>query len=236
MTTRRYPPSEVASDTLSRNSKMRMRLPAHVWATLSCGLEAESCEVEQFFWWRNRIEGVRVRQRWREYDGSYRLNQTNLDDAHRAWQEYVMRRTVWIRRDGQWHGEVVWEAYNREEECVMDTILEVNRRWRDMGDVRQYPTVPSPGGNVPQEVLLCMLKEFNWVCVFVHSGVAHLIKSCRRDRCQCSPLHVGPLVHGLRFAYRGYIATFLSAIPHVSMISSTSCLRPTAISPNMLEP
>ena len=47
----RHPPSEVGVGLIT--TKMRMRLPVHVWAMLSRGKEAESCEGKRAVrcWW-----------------------------------------------------------------------------------------------------------------------------------------------------------------------------------------
>ena len=61
-----HPPSEVDSETRSGRVEIRMRLPVHVWAMLSCGREAESCEVEPVVEDYKGVEGIGTRERWRE--------------------------------------------------------------------------------------------------------------------------------------------------------------------------
>ena len=80
-----------------------------------------------------------------------------------------MRRMVWVRRGGRWHGKWAWEAYDRDEEW--DKIHEFNRQWLSMGNIHQSTIVPGRGVDVPMEVLRYMLKAFDWVRVVVSSTI-----------------------------------------------------------------
>ena len=93
-----------------------------------------------------------------------------------------MRRMVWVKRDGRWHGEWTWEAYERDEEWDIGLCLEVNinRRWREMGDVRPPEPALKLSSNIPQEVLICMLKEFYWMRSAI-SLAAELSRSTFQD-------------------------------------------------------
>ena len=110
------------------------------------------------------IDGVRLCVRWQNYDGERRWKWKNWDGTPCArWRRvWLVQRMVWVRRGGRWHGEWIWEAYDRDEEC--GSWPRVNRRWLNMGNVHRSATVPSRSVDVPMEVLRYMLKDFNWVC------------------------------------------------------------------------
>ena len=160
---------------------MQMRFSASVWAMLSVGLEAESCEeaVECV------IPGVCLRVRWRNYDGERHWKWANADGTPGARSCRAVQRMVWVRRDDRWHGEWVWEAYDRDEEWDGG----VNRQWLNMRNVHQPTTLPSRGVDVPVEVLRYLLKAFYWVCpaVPLTTDESHPDYSTGRRRGGCSP-------------------------------------------------
>ena len=85
-----------------------MKLPVHVWAMLSHGREAESCNVSEW------PEAHGFRMRWREYDGErgWTLPDRKGYTPDRFWQESLVQRIMWTKRDGQWYGEWTnWEIY-----------------------------------------------------------------------------------------------------------------------------
>ena len=130
----------------------------HIWAILSDDKEAESAsdKIEQLYVRRGggRRWEVVGRERGRECDGQ----------RHRAWTTHtgepclcqfggwVVRRMVWERRHGRWHGEWTWELYERDKEWYGLK----NHRWCEMGDRQQSRSTAahSLGSEVPQEVLL----------------------------------------------------------------------------------
>ena len=148
---------------------MRMRLPVHVWAMLSRGKEAESCEGKRAVRWADRVnEGFSERKRWREFDGERHWKWQGVDGAPcaRFWTVSVMRRMVWARRDGRWYGRWVWEEYMSDEDWAKEgpttsAPLEYNYWWLNMGGVAHQIT----GGHIPQEVLLHVLSlsHVDWV-------------------------------------------------------------------------
>ena len=148
---------------------MEMLLPAHLWAIVSCGREAESCEIEQVVEDNGPVEGVYVLERWREHDGERCWRWTDMDGmpCARLWRAYFVRRMVWQEIDGRWYGEWTWRTYERDDEWDEDGPgLGIKRRWRDMGKLGdQSLTGMQAGGIMPQEVLICMLKDFDWGCV-----------------------------------------------------------------------
>ena len=115
------------------------------------------------------LEGVCLRHRWRNYDGERHWRWKNRDGTPCAWSRttWGVQRMVWVRRGGRWHGEWIWEAYDRDEEWEGSRRPRVNRRWLNMGNVHQSATVPSRSVDVPMEVLRYMLKEFDWVCAAI---------------------------------------------------------------------
>ena len=156
-----HPPSELNCKTRSGRSKTRMRLPLHVWATLSRGREAESCEFEQVVDDGRNADGVYVRARWREFDGERCWKRRRRDGSPRlVWTEYVVQRMVWLKVDGRWHGEWSWEEYDRDEEWVGET----NDRWCDMDPL---VVLLHRFGDIPQEVLIHMMQALSWVCAFI---------------------------------------------------------------------
>ena len=138
---------------------MTLRFPAHIWAMLVCGREAESLEIVEF------DEGIGCGQRWREYDGERDWEWRGRDSLPlaRSWSVFFVRRMAWRREGTQWYGEWRWNAYDREEQWVPD--MNINQEWLNMGDLdnRYASSVTTIGGDVPQEVLLYMLEDFDWV-------------------------------------------------------------------------
>ena len=180
----RHPPAEVDSWTRSGRSKMRMRLPVHVWAMLSRGSEAESCVLEQAAEDERRVRGVSVRERWREFDGERCWRWRHEDGSPRTqWREWLMRRMVWVNVGSQWHGEWTWQEFDNEH--WEGGII---HRWRDMGREVQPGTAPNNGGNIPQEILLWVVQSRDprdWVSASVdlqHYAFTHLIVE-RPPRC-----------------------------------------------------
>ena len=196
MGTGRHPPSEVESKTASGRSRMQRKFTASVWAMLSVGLEAESEEWERAFD-LGAVEGVCLRERWRNYDGERRWRWTDKDGTPcaRSWRLWLVQRMVGMRRGGQWRGEWVWEAYDRDREWNEGLWLSANRRWLDMGNVHQSATAPGRGVDVPVEVLRYMLEAFDWVCAALSLTTqgSHFLISDRRNglrdraRRECSP-------------------------------------------------
>ena len=135
---------------------MQMRLPVHVWAMLTRGREAVGSIT--FY------SGPTERVRWREYDGE-RCWKSSSDGIPYAAisKNSVTLRIVWMRLNGRWHLEL-WEGCV-DEEWSLSWTCEVGRRVHDMGEVsRRFTAVPSPGGCIPQEILLHMLQQFDRVC------------------------------------------------------------------------
>ena len=166
----KHPPSEGDIDTFGERPKMRMRFPAHIWAMLSCGKEAESYEPMVLGVDYEEHPGLARWVRWRENDGerSWKWKDHDRTACARLWEEHVVHRMVWVGREGRRYGRWMWETYEGDKEWDDSHYPRVNRRWLEMGQMQPNTTVPSLGGHIPQEVLLRMWEEFDWVCTGVN--------------------------------------------------------------------
>ena len=105
--------------------------------------------------------------------GVARHARSRVEDSRGVVSGYFIRRMRWSQRDGRWHGEWYWEAYDRVREWDQQAWPKVNRRWRDMGKnlglTDLHPTYQfaqvSNAGIIPQEVLLGMVHRLRSVSV-----------------------------------------------------------------------
>ena len=74
-----------------------------------------------------------------------------------------MRRMVWVRRDGWWSGEWTSEGYDREREWNDHPGQEGNNQWRYMRVEFQPEAISDRGGDIPQEILLCVVRRLDKV-------------------------------------------------------------------------
>ena len=82
-----------------------------------------------------------------------------------------MRRMARQWRDGRLYGRWYWETYDRDYGWAEEPWSKVNCYWRDMGDaVHEVSSELNASENVPQEILLRLLGEFDWVRAVV-SGI-----------------------------------------------------------------
>ena len=98
---------------------------------------------------------------------------------------YVMREMEWTKTHGRWQGEWKWKSYDRAADWDEKAQPKVNRRWRDMGkrmlglSMTLQSTTASIAGDVPQEVLLGMVHQLEYVSTFTHCLCAFPHVGCR---------------------------------------------------------
>ena len=157
-----------------------MKLPVHIWAMLSHGREAESCNVSEW------PEAHGFRMRWREYDGErgWTLPDRKGYTPDRFWQESLVQRIMWTKRDGQWYGEWTnWEIYIPDG---YDGWRGRDNRWQ-----RDRRRLLNNGGTIPQEILLLMVRQLYWgISWDSHSNLSELrdpALTCRAWLDICAP-------------------------------------------------